>query len=406
MKWIRFAVLNVFRNRRRAAITIAITAVGVTAILVGGGFALFTFEGLRESAARDTGHVVMAHGDFFTLEEKTPGELGMSDFQTVIEKIEDQEPVKAVLPRLQFTGLISNGEKSTIFIGEGVDPRKEFQVKGPFLRILDGKALPHRPKKGEMGSVMLGYRLAQSLGAKPGSILTLLSTTGTGALNAVDVMVRGVFTVDVPDIDKRLIYVNLKTAQELVVTTKVSTLSVFLFETGDTLNFAQQLKKDFPEKAYRTWEDLAFYYKGVKGIYSRIFGVLGVVIVLMVFFAVSNTISMSVAERTREIGTLRAMGTTTGQVVKNFILEAGIVSFAGSLLGLILTGGVITALVFADLQMPPPPGRSAGYPLSINFSADLSVVTATAVLIASLFSAWLASRGAAKKPIVEALTHV
>ena len=66
---------------------------------------------------------------------------------------------------------------------------------------------------------------------------------------------------------------------------------------------------------------------------------------------------------------------------------------------------IVLSLV-AGLEMPPPPGRSVGYPLNINIDGTLYVVAIVTVVIASTIAAWLMSRQAVRKPIVEALTHV
>ena len=76
--------------------------------------------------------------------------------------------------------------------------------------------------------VMLGEGLARSLKATPGSSLTLLASTTEGALNALDVTVKGVFASGVAEVDKRLLYTDLATAQKLLVTNRVSSLGVFL----------------------------------------------------------------------------------------------------------------------------------------------------------------------------------
>ena len=71
MKWLLFAFKNVLRNRRRSLITIIITAIGSAAILIGGGFALFTYDGLKQMATLESGHLVIAHKDYFSSEEVT-----------------------------------------------------------------------------------------------------------------------------------------------------------------------------------------------------------------------------------------------------------------------------------------------------------------------------------------------
>lgn len=406
MKWLLLAFKNVGRNRRRALITIVITAVGTAAILIGGGFALYTYQSLRESAARDTGHLVLAQRDYFDREEDTPLALGLPDYKALKQELERDDRVRVALPRLQFSGLLSNGDKSSVFIGTGVDARGEFQVKGPFLKILDGQVLAPPDGPDAPLEVMVGAQLAKQLNATPGTVLTLLSTTTQGSLNALDVTVRGIFSLGVPEIDKRAIYVTIETAQKLLLTDRASELSIYLDRIDSTGPMRDQILAKHPDRAVRTWEDQAYYYVAVRALYNRIFGLLGAIMVVIVLFAVSNTMAMAVVERTREIGTLRALGTLPAQITRVFAMEGWVIGSAGAMLGVLVAVGVAGLSLVAGLEMPPPPGRSVGYPLNINVDGSLYTVAVVTVVIASTIAAWLMSRQAVRKSIVEALTHV
>ena len=403
MKWLLFACRNVLRNRRRSLMALAITAVGTAAVLIGGGFALFTYDSLREVSARDTGHVVLGARDFFDGDEDLPMQNGLAGAAALDERLRALPGVRAVLPRIQFSGLISNGDKSAIFIGAGVVPELDFRVRGPQMKFIEGE--PFGPGAA-VPEIALGKDLAKLMKAKVGSSLTLLATTTEGNLNAVDVIVRGLISVGVPDIDKRLVLTDVAAVQRLLLTDKVSTLSLYLKDTGDTGVVASRVQADEPQLAVRTWLDLAVFYQAVRELYNRIFGMLGAIMLVIVLFAMSNTMSMAVAERTREIGTLRAIGTHPGEIVRNFLFEGIAIGAVGALAGMAIAGAATFTLTFAGLQMPPPPGRSSGYPLLVNFSALLYAVTAAAVIAVSALAAYFASAKAARKPITEALAHV
>jgi len=406
MKWLIFACKNILRNRRRSLITVLITAVGSAGVLIGGGFALFTYESLQEMAARENGHLTIADKNYFGRDEDTPMQYGLGDVAAFKKRLEQDKRVRMALPRVQFSGLISNGDKSSIFVGTGVDSAGEFHIKGPTMTVVAGNILNASPKADAAPEIMLGSELARQMKAAPGTMLTLLSTTTSGSLNALDAQVCGVVSTGVPDMDKRLVYVNLATAQRLLLTDKVSTLSVYLNETELTDSMKNEVAAMYPEQSVQTWRDQAFYYAAVRGLYNRIFGLLGIVIVVMVLFAVSNTMAMAVVERTREIGTLRALGTLPSQVVRIFALEGFVLGTTGTFLGMCAALAATVTFLLVDIQMPPPPGRSVGYPLYINFSAELYLLTLLVMMLLSAAAAWLISRKMAAKPIVEALTHV
>ncbi len=405
MKWLQFAYRNIWRNQRRSMMTITLTAIGTLGILSTGGFALFTYDSLKEFATRATGHIVLAHDDYFDVDEEMPVQLGIENSVEIKKALLQEPEVKSVIQSIEFTGLISNGDKSTIFMGKGVDPEM-FNLVGPAMKLLEGKYLSKRIDLMADAQVVLGQGLAKSMGAEVGSSLTLLSTTSEGALNAMDVLVQGIYTTGVPDMDDRMLYVHLPQAQELLLTSKIHTLSIHLFDTHKTQAFSEHFKKMFTELGVTTWRDHAFFYTSVKNLYNRIFGVMGIVILLMISFAVSNTIAMTVVERTREIGTLRALGSFDYEVSRVILLEAAMISLIGVLIGVVLTGLCVLGLTILDFQMPPPPGQTEGYPLRINFSAQLTIGVVLVMLLLAQIAAWIAARSGVNKPITEALAHV
>ncbi|MGC3997986.1 MAG: ABC transporter permease [Anaeromyxobacter sp.] len=406
MSWLWFAVKNLRRNARRAVVTFLIAGVGTTALLVFGGYGLYTYAGLREASARDTGHLVLAHQAFFDGDEDLPLQHGLDGAPRLAAALQADARVQAVLPRLQLTGLVSNGEKSAVFVGSGVDAGGEFKVRGPFLEVTEGTTLSPRPGPGALPEVMLGTGLARTLHAAPGATLTLLSTTTEGALNAQDVRVRGIYTQGVADLDQRAVLVHLSTAQKLLLTDRVSTLSVYLRRMEDVEAVRAAVAAGHPDLALRTWLEQASYYVAVKALYDRIFGLLGLVIVVIVLFAISNTIGMAVVERTREIGTFRALGAVPGLITRTFVLEGTLVGAGGALLGSGVAWGLALLIDAFHVQMPPPPGRSVGYPLHLTLDPPLFLTACAAVVLAAAVAAWAASRRAAARPITEALAHV
>lgn len=402
MKALALAWHNVLRNRRRSVVTILIATLGTASMLVAGGFTLYTYDSLREGAARDFGHLTVSHPEFFRRDEEMPLQYGMDGHAALKQRLEAHAHVKRVLPRVNLSGLVSNGEKSMIFMGSGADIAGEAAMRGQFLTLVSG-SMPGAGAR--VPEVLLGVDLARGLSAAPGSVLTLLATTSAGAMNGVDVRVTGTVTTGWHDVDQRLVYLGIDTAQYLLATDKVSTLAVFLDATDATPAVLAELASADPAHGYKPWWEQAFYYQSVRALYNRIFGLLGIVIALLVFFSVSNTLAMAVVERTREIGTLRALGALPGELVAGFVREGALIGLLGSALGMLLAGAVSLSLRHAGLEMPAPPGRTVGYPLYVHADPWLYAGCTAAIVALCACAAWLASRKAARLPIVQALAH-
>lgn len=402
LAWLKFAALNTLRNRRRSLVTVAIAALGTAALLLAGGFALYTYESLAQAAARDSGHLVVATPAQLAQDEDVPLQHGLEGADALRQALLADPAVRHVLPRVELTGLVSNGEKSTVMMAVGISPDDELAIKGPFLAVTAGRVLTQRDR----GAVMLGEALARKLKAQPGSGLTLLSTTTQGVLNALDVEVAGTFATGVPELDQRLVYTDVATAQRLLDTQRVSTLGVFLDRMESTEAAQARLQAAHPALKVQTWQERAVFYKSVRALYNRIFGVMGLVISVIVVFVVAGAMAMAVVERTREIGTLRAMGTLPRQLLRSLALEGLLLGTTGALLGAALAAAVSVGLLVFPVQMPPPPGRSVGYPLQIALEPALVAGVVFAMAKLSTLAAALVARRTVRQPVVQALAHV
>lgn len=403
MKWLILAWSNLGRNRRRTLATLLLTAIGVTGIMATSGFALYTYESLREFAMRDKGHVILTHPDFYSEQEDYPLQYGLEDAASLQRTLLSDEEVRATLATVEFSGLISNGDKSTIFLGEGVEPEL-FQVRGPTMQLNEGRLFGANENNAD-AQALIGQSLADNLKVGVGDGLTLMSTTVDGALNAIDIQVRGIVSTGIPELDSRLVMTQIEDAQRLLNSDRVTRIGIYLSDNSEAEGYHQELVEAYPNLGVTAWHERAFFYKGVRNLYNRIFGVMGVVILAMVGFAIFNTASMSVMERIREIGALAAMGTRRREILRLFLMEAGLIGGLGSLVGVLLAGSLTLGLMVFDLQMPPPPGQTEGYPLQIYWSLQVAWISSALVIALSVLASGFATLKGIRKPIVEALNY-
>jgi len=401
----KIAFRNVLRNRRRSAITLLVIVFGSIGLILFGGYKAHTFRSLRESTIRTrTGHLQIYAKGFDSTEAKKPLEIGLENVNDIRRAVENDPRVKMTAAQITLMGLISNGDKSETFIATAVEPSKDRAMNSH--RLLEGTQLP----EGEQDAVILGKGLASSMHAKVGDYLTLMTTTSTGSLNAADVRVAGIFTMGVKEYDDRAIKMPLAGAQQLLQTKKVERLIVTLNETEQTAAVRRDLGQLFATHGWalemKDWSELATFYHQVVMLYNGIFGFLGVVVFAIVIFSVANTILMSVFERTREIGTLMAIGTTRGRIWQMFLSEGLVIGILGAILG--VAGGVVTAVLLnrAHIMLPPPPTYTTGYPLDILLQPGILVTAAVIAVVTSTLSSIVPALKASRMHIVDALGHI
>jgi putative ABC transport system permease protein len=395
---------NVTRNRRRSLLTGGILAFGFASFTLSAGFMAQSFQGLRDSTIRSgIGHLQFADARSFTQSEDAPLQFGLKDADAIVARIAQDPAVRVVMPRLEFMGLITAKARSVPFVGVGVDPQAEKTGTDIPATISAGRWLD-----GNEAALVLGTGLARTLNVAVGDSVTLLATTPEGTLNAVDAVVAGLADIHFKELSDRYLAAPLTLAQQLLdAPGTVSKISVVVNATGQEIEAAQRLSTALGENlAVRSWEQLALFYNQVKLLYIGIFGFMGIVLMTVVFLASVNATLMTVTERTREIGTLRAMGARPRVVLANFVLEGTVLGLAASVAGALLSLTISAALNASAIEMPPPPGVTRGIPIHVQFFALSYLGAALAMTLTSVVASYFPARRAARISIVEALTHV
>ncbi|NOY74006.1 MAG: ABC transporter permease [Gammaproteobacteria bacterium] len=402
MSFFLIAVRNILRNRTRAISTILIIAVGLAALLIGSGFMLSTYDSLQEIAKRVEGHVIVLKDESVPAQGGVDQQLTLPNWQAIQDELWDDDRVLRILPRARFEGLIRHGHNSAAFFGTGVDPKEEFRVYGPFLKTT--AVLDPWLSDQDMPDVVLGTQLAETLSATAGDELTLHTLRSDGQSTEVMVRLAGLFHTGTPELDDHTLMVNLSTVSRLLGSEKISQLSIYLEHYEDAAAIKQLLQAKLEGVLVQTWDQRAELYDKVKAQYDRIFGVMGIIILVVVFLAISNTIALAMYQRRDEIATLGALGTPSTRVYANFILEACLIGVVATSLGMLIAYATANAINLASLMMPAPPGRSEGYPIYIYISWPHYLVTSVVLIAIVAFASFIATYNNAKVNIAKALS--
>ncbi len=415
MSFVRLALRNLARNRRRTAATLGVVAAGTVALVLTAGFVRFSFDGLREAMIHGgLGHLEVASGAAVAAQGPAaldrPLAEALADWQALAERLAALDHVVAVGANLQVLGLAQSATGASFsFIGVGVEPERE-RAMGFETRLRAGAPLPDAAPAAGEETALLARGLAASLGAGVGDVVTLVATSADGMLNALDVRVAGIVTTGVAELDTRYLKVHLATASRLLQTDRVSNLLVGLDDTAATdaaLAAARAaLAGHAPALAVTPWTARATFYEQVQNLYRGIFWFLGSIVFVLVVLAASNTLAMTVMERIRELGTLRAIGTGRGQLAAMILAEALWLGVFGALIGGAAGLATTAALNAAGLQMPPPPGAVDPIDLQLAYVPEAYLASALLMVVVLAVAALPPIARAVRLSIVEALGHV
>jgi len=373
-----------------------------------GGFFAFMISGLREHTIQEgLGHLQIFTAEHFKRDEVRVLDTGIDNWRQVAATVQAGSHVRGVAPRIDFYGMVSNGSKSSVFMGAAVDPVAENSL-GFTPRIAYGRDLD--PRVGADVEALIGSGLAKSMNVKVGDGLTLLAVTSDGALNGVDVQIAGIVKTGYDEMDARYLRITLASAQRLLQSDRVTNLVVGLDSTANTDAAAAALAprlEGLPQQmVLKKWIDLATYYLQVRNMFVGIFIFLGIIVFFMVLMASVNTLLMAMFERTREIGTMLAMGTPRLWIVALFMLEATLTGCLGAIAG-VAGGNLLGAIVNASgLHMPPPPGLTVPIAFHVLHIPALMIASSLIVVFSLALASILPAIRASRLQIAEALAHV
>jgi putative ABC transport system permease protein len=320
-----------------------------------------------------------------------------------------------VAPKLALSGLMSNGRASTIFIAEAIEPAAMARFQENILTDAEVRSGMYNnqlkqldPKHMEV--VELSDGLVDILHLAVDGQAAVLVNTLSGQANALDITVGHTFNTGNAGSNDKFAYMPLALARTLLDGEgRADRLTILLDDAAQTVPMQEHLLKKIRDAGFdveiQTWRDLSDFYNQVRGMFDMIFGFIFLIVLTVVIMSVANSMGMTVVERTREIGTLRAIGLKRGGVVRLFTTESMLLTLLGCSLGLFITVAVRWGINLANVSYTPPNSAS---PVPLLISIDVARVSFTLVLmgVVGTLAAYLPARRAAKKLIIDALGHV
>ncbi len=464
----KIAFRNILRNRRRSAMTGSAVAVGALALLVYGSFTTYMFAGFQTNLVQRIGHLNVFHSGYFLLGAGNPSAYGISHYQQVMNLIANDAElkplIKVITPTQSLLGIAGNfdgdNNSAKTFMGVGLVPEDREQMRqwnefgasrdyqpdtrlsgdDPSLGLIGSglarilglcaslklencPALPVNNQAAISNNTVVNptiTELAQrdnleNAGVNPGSPrLELLSATAGGAPNVVSLNVAGVEPQGVKELDDNYIAMKLGLAQQLVYGRGEQKASgiVLQLHRSEELNPARNrlislLQQHDLQLEVLDFAELTPFYGQAINLFSSIFLFIMVIMTVVVLFAVINTMTMNVMERTSEIGAIRAMGVRRSGILYQFLLEGAMLGILGASLGLLLAILVVAAVNQANLTWIPP-ANVTPIPFRLDlFGRPLLVISAWGGLVlAATLAALLPANRAAKLQVVDALHHV
>lgn len=389
----RIIFRNLLRHRRRSVIAILSVGFGIAALVVASGFIEWMFVDFREATIESQyAHIQVTRPNYHENGRADPFRYLLPE-DTAAAALGKIMHARSWGPRLGFTGLVSRGDSTVSFVGEGYNPATDL-TGDRSLRIVEGKKL----SAVDQNKIMLGKGLATQLGAKAGDPVVVLVDNPSSGLNAIDATVAGIFESVSRAYDDSAVLVHIAAARGLLKVPGAHSWLVYLDETKNSTQAADELRSRFDVKQYevRTWDQLAEFYARAVDLFRQQLDVVRFIVIAIILLGISNTMMMSVMERTGEIGTSMALGIKRRALLGQFVFEGGLIGLIGGLGGLALAFLIGLGIDIMHIEMPPPPGLTRGYIAHVLLTPGIVIeamlIAVLTTTLASFYPAWKASR--------------
>jgi putative ABC transport system permease protein len=414
VNWISLALRNLLRNSRRSITTIAAVALGYSATNIFAGFAGYMFTSIRDAHIFEqiNGHVQIWKKDARDYGGSDPAKylISAEEFQSIREFAGGDDRVELAAGMLEVKGNLDFDGNPGFFFGQSMVPSEKDTIfsRSTALKSADGSGTVGKDITDETPfGISVAPGMAENLGLEVGSDVILMAPSINGQMNALDAQVFQIADVASEALNNRYVYLPLELAQTLYETDGVSCVRLLLSNGNDTDAVVASMREQFPEAEWEVipWYEVSRLYLRTKRMFDIIFGLVFAIIAIIVIMSVLNTIGMAVVERTREIGTLRAIGLKRPGVIRLFGIESALLGVIGAFTGLVVTLG-FSLFIGALRPTWEPPVTAREIVWEIKILPEYLLLTFVLLVFFTSLAAIAPARRAAHQSIVDSLGHV
>lgn len=390
--YLKIAWRNLFRNKRRSFITVSSVFFGVFFAVTMRSAQIGSLGNMVDNIVKSyTGYIQVqdtAYWEHKTINNTFELKSGLESF------LDNEKSIKHYSPRLESFALAASGNKSKGIMLVGIDAKKEEQIIQVSKWLTKGSYL-----KNETGEALIGQAVAKHLKLGLGDTITLIGIGYHGASAAGLFVVNGLVKFPSPALNGKIIFVNIKDAQEFFsAENQVSSVVLMVDDYAKVAKVASKISKTI-DKKYKvmTWmemqPDLVQFVDGKTGSATIFIFLLFVII----GFGIMGTVIMLIAERKRELGVMIALGMKRAKLSTILFIEVLLMGFVG-----VISASVLTYPIFWYFEKNPIPiSGDAGKMMSdmgfepvYVFSTKPEVFTMpativfTLILLISLYPIW------------------
>ncbi|MCK4957726.1 MAG: ABC transporter permease [Candidatus Cloacimonetes bacterium] len=404
---IKISFRNLYRQKRRSFLTIGIVAFGVLAVLLftatAGSFKNFMISEITDSML---GHIQIHGKGYVSSLDNLPldNTIKATQINKMAQILDEIPEIESYTYRILLGGMVSNYLESTSAKISAIIPAKEKKV-APLLeaRLQEGNFL----RKGE---ILLPEIIAKGFKSKIGDDIVLIATNVDGSVNGLPLKISGIMESVVGPTGKYG-YIHFDDAKSILRMDEmeVSEVAIRLKNFNDLEKVYSILneklgsiknKNDKPIFEIHTWEKLSPFYS-IANMIDMMSLFIKIILIGIVLVSIMNVMIMAVYERTKEIGSISAMGTLPSKIRLMFLFEGLFLGIYGSIIGIIIS--LIAIFIVNISHITVSFGRNSNILLQPKVSLAQIGLTALIVIFVAIIAVLEPAFKASKLEPIEAL---
>lgn len=407
MMYLNLAWRNIWRNPRRTAIILAAVIIGIWSMILLGALMRGIATGMvKNGIATLTGHIQIHHKGY---REDPAIENSIRDPRMV------EDALKKVLPpgsnwtsRVRLNAVASNARHSSGVTLVGIDPPTEAKLSFIGKAVVNG----HYLLPDEHNGILIGQAQLNKFDTKIGRKLVLMSQDTQGEIASRAFRIVGIFQSEMEATEKQFMFVTRTASQKMLkLGDMVSEYAMELPSQAQIPRIRDDLEAALPpdKLEVHTWRELLPFQTATLKLLDSFMVIWYLVIFVAMGFGIVNTTLMTVFERMREFGLLKALGMKPGWILREVLTESFLVLTIGTLIGNALALLTIYAISNSgiDLSAMAAGAEYAGmtrviYP--VVHVKDFALANLVVMLLGLMVSVYPAVKAARFTP-VEALAH-
>lgn len=320
--------------------------------------------------------------------DSKPKEKLITNWNNMYNKLSATDGIVATVPFADGSGFIRKGNKDFPVVIRGTDIDKSNKIYKLSEKITKGEY------KLQAGELLIGNSLASELDVSPGNSIRLTTSDGVTDIFRV----KGIFDLENESINSSWLWMDLSRAQKLLGTNdSLTSIEMQIEEVFDSNKIKGEIKDTYPEVNFETWQENNASLLTALNSQSSSSWLIQFFVILAVALGISSVLAVSVMQKSKQIGILKAMGAKNSTIGKIFLLQGGILGILGALLGAFLGIALIQMFLFFTS------GSGSTFPIEISpvaFMISVSIAT-----LVGIFAAFFPAKTSTKLSPIEVIRN-